>query len=186
MTDAEFAEWLSRFDARVAENDNLEFVFEAGAKHVLMASSPRNAVDLGALGSWLVHRSPLNRGRALWLRHWFTYPPDQEKLFERLKGTSGDDRSVGTTPAFLFEPRSRDDLEMRTALEVEEDSTLLGMILFVLIFDWQAYLLADGCSGYVYFADEHISFISTDRAEIDGLARELAGLQCEVDWIKTS
>jgi hypothetical protein len=184
ITDSEFTEWLSGFGVKLVAHDNLEFSYMSRKEHVLLAYLPKNAAALNFFAGWLGRWLPNGRDRVLWLKHWMTYPPDREVLFEKFRLGCGDGRPIGKAPGHLFRSIPSSQFDQRTPSEIEEDAALLGTVLLVMLFDWKAFIVAEGHDEYIYLADECVAFSSPDRAKLEILAGELKGLECEVSWTK--
>ncbi|MGH6779299.1 MAG: hypothetical protein ACRECL_15035 [Bradyrhizobium sp.] len=184
LTDIEFSRWLSNFGVKLIKDDNLKFCGQADRRFRLLAYVPKDAEKLYLFASWLARWLPKGHDRVLWLKHWMTYPPDHTILFERLRRGCGESRPLGESPGHLFGPPSLSSFEERTLFEIEEDVVLAAMILFVIHFDWDVYILADNCDDYVYLSDGYVSFSSPDQSKISELSSQLNNFECTISWVK--
>lgn len=184
LTDIEFSKWLSSFDVKLIKDNNLEFTGRAGGRLRLLAYVPKNVEKLNLFVSWLARWLPKGHARMLWLKHWTTYPPDHTILFEKFRRGCGEPRTLGEAPGHLFGPSSSSNFEKRTHFEIEEDVVLATMILFVIHFDWDAYILAECCDDYVYLSDGYVSFSSPNEIKIRELSGHLIGFESTTSWIK--
>jgi hypothetical protein len=181
ISDREFRHWLERFGARLNDVHDIQ-LSSAELRCVLLSAPPKSGPELTRFAAWLTKWLPRTATRALWLKHWHTYPAYQQVIFEKLRSAHSPTRPIGLAPAHLFSPSVHSSSIEES--DREQDSELLALILLVLLFDWSAYLLAEGSDDYVYFADERVAFSSTDRGKLEALVEEIQALDAEVEWMK--
>jgi hypothetical protein len=183
MTDAEFSSWLGRFGVTLDQNNNPKFSGRV-SEFVLLAYLPKEADGLYDFASWLAQWLPIDHDRVIWLKHWMSVA-SQDAIFEQLRCAHGSvSLPIGSAPGQLFASNRSLTADKRASTQLREQAILSSMILFIALFDWKAYMLADRCMEYVYLADECVAFSSPHRGALEALTQDLESFGCKVSWIK--
>lgn len=151
--------WLSQSDMRISSSRDLLLPEELSREQKsYFAPFPRNGFDLthisGALANWI---EP-SEERMLWLKNWETTPPFEMEFFEFARGSNV---HLIDAPGHLF----GNDVEIGNRDGCGRDTAVIGgLLLLVMCYDWEAYLVGRGRTEYVYVSDGHV-WISSSEAE---------------------
>lgn len=170
LTYAESDAWFGSFSVKIIENRSLSFPVRARKERRMLITdfqidAPRLIYFLDQLVDWL----PNGRERMLWLRSWETYPVNQTIFFERVRRGCNENRHIIEAPGHLFESSTHDrkDYDNRTAHEHEENAIIAGLLMLVVCFNWDAYLVAQGREDYVRIQDNGIMLCSPNDSKIE-------------------
>lgn len=184
ITDKEFEAWLATFGARLNDNNVLGFSSPSAEAHIMLASPPNSVMGLPAFAGWLSTWLPLDRQQALWLRGWRTYPPEQVILFESLRRGFGEPRGLREAACHMFNIGRYEDEEKRTEIQITQEAQLKGLNLYVMQFDWEAYLIAQDNMEFISFSDECVMFYSADIKRLAHARDWLVRADCHIEWVK--
>ncbi|MGE5145700.1 MAG: hypothetical protein ACM3N5_03075 [Candidatus Eiseniibacteriota bacterium] len=169
LTYDECGTWLASSGFTITSSRDLNITGIDRATHKgLFAHFPSELLQVTRLANALATWLPADRDRLLWLKYWHTYPAFPLQSFEQMIGTA-DSRHLIDEPGFLFardESRPRDDVDPHETC-MPEVALLSGLLLLVMCYDWEAYLVGEGRTDYVYISDEHVMFGSADAARIE-------------------
>ena len=93
-----------------------------------------------------------------------SYPRHPLAFFETARYGCGERRHIIDAPGLLIE--SDDGPKCQEFSESPNTPTFVGFALLVVIFDWQAYLIAKNETSHVYLGDEFISFSTADDSKL--------------------
>ena len=170
LTYAESDAWFASFGVKIVENRSLSFPVRARKeRRMFITDFQINATRLIYFSDQLVDWLPNGRERMLWLRSWETYPVNQTIFFERVRRGSNENRHIIEAPGHLFESSThdREDYDNRTAYEHEENAIIAGLLILVVCFNWDAYLVAQGREDYVRIQDNGIMLCSPNDSKIE-------------------
>jgi len=150
------------------------FIFpkrQGSAPYVIKTDLPIGASKLMWFFSALVDWLPNGCNRMLWLSKWLTYPPDQVVVFEKLRRGCGELRHIVEAPGHLFVSSTYENYEGKSDCDVEEDGILAAMLLLMVSFDWEGYLVADNSDDRILIGDEYLEFCSVDILRIQRIIK---------------
>lgn len=160
-------QWLASFGVSINENDNLEFPKRLGrALHTLRMGLPKDGTRWMWFFSSIVDWMPNDCSRMLWLYSWHTYPPYQDVVFEKLRRGCGEFRHIIDAPGHLFDSSAYEDYESKTDSDIQEDGVLAAMVLLMVLFDWEGYIVTNKSDDRILIGDEYLEFYSTDYNKI--------------------
>ena len=173
LTATESREWLALSGAKLDENRNIVFSYSKGDReHRLAVDLPKTPVALSYFAARLADWLPDAEQRMLWLSNWDTYPPDHITFFDKLRRGYGEERPLIEAPGHLFswdaatvyEPSS----EMPPA--TRDHAAISGLVLLVMCYGWEGYLVARGHNDHIFLGDARIVFASARRQRIEDTA----------------
>jgi hypothetical protein len=168
LSAVECQEWFSRFGVTIIGNHDLSFDNDVkGDRRTALGEVPKDPVRLAYFAAALISWLPRGRERMLWLKNWHTYPSDHMTFFEIVRAGCGEARHIKQAPGHIFESTAYDDYERRTRRDEEEEAIMSGLVVLIMCFDWETYLLAQNCDDYVYVGDNHVLFSSKNQRRID-------------------
>lgn len=171
LTVEESEAWFKPKGISIKNGHDLDFGTEAKlhGRHIATYKMPANPEELARYIQAIVGWLPNGGQRLLWLKSWHTYPVSEMKFVETIRRGSGEVRPIIETPAHLFESTEYKDYESRTPLDENEEAIMSGLALVLVCFDWNAYLLAQNHSDYIYLADGCAYFSSTNSQRIEDM-----------------
>lgn len=170
LTHAESERWLASFGVSINENDNLEFPKRPGRTiHAIRIDLPKDGTRWMWFFSSILDWMPNDCNRMLWLYSWHTYPPYHYVVFEKLRRGCGEFRHIIDAPGHLFDSSAYDNYENKTDNDVQEDGVLAAMVLLMVSFDWEGYIVTDKSEDRILIGDEYLEFYSTDYNKMQHL-----------------
>ena len=165
LTYEESARWLSSSCVKLSSDVPEAFpgVNKVEMRNV-MVFLPQNANQLGYFSVRIVEWLPTESARFLWIWKWHHYPLVREILFETVRRGYGADKDLALCPGHMFEPNRDADFEVEYSSS--EHAILSGLILLMMMFDWQGFVLAEGCDDQLIVGDESIFFCSNSLDKI--------------------
>lgn len=139
----------------------------------LMVGLPSNPRQIAYFSMRIVEWLHTESVRLLWVWKWHQYPLVQKTLFETVRRGRGVEAALSLSPGHLFQPNRDADFEIEYSSE--EHAILSGLLLLMMLFDWQGFVAAEGRQDQIIIGDESILFCSTDPtklAEAVDLAKE--------------
>jgi hypothetical protein len=170
LTYAESEAWFASFGVKIIESRHLSFPLRARKeRRILITDFQIDAPRLIYFSDELVDWLPGGCKRMLWLSNWETYPVNQTIFFEKVRRGSNEERHIIEAPGHLFESSTHDrrDYESRTANEHEENAIMAGLVLLVVCFNWDGYLVVQDQDDYVMIRDNGIMFCSPNDSKIE-------------------
>lgn len=150
------------------EDRSISFSRRGGkVRRIFLPHLEIDASKLVYLSTQLVDWLPNDCERMLWLRNWHTYPPDQVILFETVRRGCEETRSIIDAPGHLFQSSAydRQDYESRTNYDHKENATMWGLLLLMILLNWDGYLFAAN-RDYVELFDNALAISGTDDTTI--------------------
>jgi hypothetical protein len=169
LTYDESEAWFASFGVRITEHRSLSFPPQsARERRILISDIKCDAPRLIFFSDQLVEWLPIGRDRMLWLNNWETYPPSQTIFFEKVRRGCNENRHIIEAPGHLFEQSThgKADYERRTVHEHEETATMAGLLLLLVCFNWDGYLLGERGEHYIMIRDNGIVICSSRDSKI--------------------
>ena len=119
---------------------------------------------------WIIGWLPPSDERLLWIEFTPRWGEGHHVLEAWRRGL-GERRALLEAPGQLFvaSPWDRDDWGSRLQLDEEEDVSLSSLIVLLMCYDAEAYLIVRDCPGGVYIGDEHFIFWAPEEARLDAV-----------------
>jgi hypothetical protein len=168
LTYSESEGWFAAIGAEITKYRYISFQHGAGRPRLLLPALKLDVMGASSLATHLVDWLPSACERMLWLSNWETYPPDQTILFETVRRGCGETRHIIDAPGHLFQSSAydRNDYDTRTPQDHEENGLLWGLLLLMITFNWDGYLVTPN-GDCISLADTSIAIFSDDDAKID-------------------
>jgi len=175
---AQSCAWLLRSDITISSYHDLVFPDDRyGIRKSIFA---RYAIVeghyLAELAAAIVNWLPAGDERMLWLKYWETRPKPEWEFFEAIRGTN---THLIDAPGQVFGPDNLMNATEDEDCSGPETSKLSGLTLLVMCYEWDAYLVADGKTDYVYISDGFVLFSSTDEARLRQATELLQSFEME-------
>jgi hypothetical protein len=131
-----------------------------------------------SLNRWL----PTKRQRLLWFSHWGAPWPDQDPyaVIAATRIGLGESRPLPEAPGHLFEAHDYDNQDQAEMPEAQwrDVSLLASFMALVMISDWDAWLIAQGCTDLVEFWEGNLFLYSDSGARLQEADALLTGFDC--------
>jgi hypothetical protein len=143
--------------------------------------SHRLMLFAASLNRWL----PTKRQRLLWFSHWGSPFPDRDGygLVAAARVGLGEDRPLLEAPGHLFEAHdydNQDQLAIQGA-QWHDVSLLASLLSLVMMSEWDAWLIAKGCSDLIEFWEGNLFLYSDNEARLCEADALLTGFDCPRD-----
>ncbi len=172
MTYDEAEIWLRASNVQLSLDLGREFPQLAKTDlHNVMVPLPSTPTKVAYFALRVIEWLPVERTRLLWLTKWHQYPLLQRLFFETVRRSCGIADSISLSPGLLVGPNQDQTFEVEYSSP--QHSILGGLLLLMLSYDWQGFIVAQDCSDQIIIGDENIYFCSNDRDRISA-AVELA------------
>jgi hypothetical protein len=167
LTPIEAREWLAPIGIAIADDFTVDFHKMAGGKR----HAVQHRLLKGDVGPWHISEAiiawfPNKHERMLWFSWWGSYPEGQVSFVERLRLGCGESRNLFDAPGHLFEPTPSADYDNKSPHEVDEKAVMAGLVLLVLLFEWDAVLFSNRSNDYILMSDGYVLFSSENPARI--------------------
>jgi hypothetical protein len=140
LTYEESQKWLDLIGISIGTKRELVF---PGEQQKIMMTVPKTAPALNwfsaRLGRWLSRGSE----RMLWMSNWDTFPHYPIGFFEAIRNGYGETRPVIEAPGHVF-----------SALNRAETELVSGLIFLVMTFRWEAFIVSQESTEFVYLGDQ--------------------------------
>ena len=131
--------------------------------------------QLLGLARMMVEWFPPSLEKLLVISESTSYPPDKDVIIRRIRGMSDNVADVGVMPGTIIRATrvSGEDYERRNGDDIDEESALLWLSYFTMLFAWSGDLVARASVKHVHFGDGFCAFRS-DTYEHIGEVKEFA------------
>src|SRR6266436_7441253 len=168
LTYSESQAWFAAIGVKIVNYRNISFPQSATKRRcIFLPNLELDASRVTSLSTQLVDWLPNACERMLWLKNWETYPPDQTMLFEAVRRGCQESRHIIDAPGHLFQSSQYDrkDYDTRTAQDHEENAVMWGLLLLMIMLNWDGYLVAPN-GDCIEIGDMSIAISSSDDAKI--------------------
>lgn len=162
LTQTEVQEWLKPSGIVISEGRN--FLPQEERKRHSVQGAMMGDINLWLRSEALIRWLPNRSRKLLYFKWWDTYPVGPMRFLEKIRLSCDEARPLFETPGFLFETSAYSDYENRTFDDEKEEAMLSGLILIVTSLQWDAILIAEGCSDFISISDG-FAFFSSENAE---------------------
>ncbi len=110
------------------------------------------------------------------------YPPDKGFIIGRIRGDSSIGADLEDYPGIIMRPTRilGEDYQGRSKEDIDEESTLVWLIYFLMFFAWGGDLLSNGSTQAVKFGDGFCAFHSDSVEEIREIKESAASFGFEL------
>ena len=165
LTDVQCQTWFATHGVKFLSDEHLSLPSEGLVRHFPIPTQSRTQLVLShKLAQWLDFPESL-----LWMSVWTAYEPDEMELFLRFRRQYDSERhSLINARGHLFDQKN--DQEVDTMAEV---------VLFMMAFNWEGYLISSDLQCVIWMADEIIQTVVQDREKDLEMLKLFTGLAIE-------
>ncbi len=115
---------------------------------------PQETGPAEAFAAQIVEWVPEGGEQLFLLTHWMTEPDRRASLFESVRQSWGENRSLAGAPGLSY--------------STESDRALICELVFLsLCYTWEGYIVSANCHDFIFLGDAFVKFSSADAARID-------------------
>ncbi|HEY0105572.1 MAG TPA: hypothetical protein VGB91_05760 [Rhizomicrobium sp.] len=133
--------------------------YKVAAKYPV--GQPATSYFANRLVSWI----QTSQIRMLWLTNWETRPPNCVAFFDLIRSAHHENRFLSDAPGHVFD--AADTAVGEDGLDDGlETVTIAGMILLLICYNWEGYLLGLDTHDVIYVGDSTVEFFSLNSEKI--------------------
>jgi hypothetical protein len=142
LTYRESENWFASLDVRIDEN---RFLSLQRRSTDLKTTIPQKSLSLIYFADRIANWFSADTEVMIWPSHWEIYPPGPLDLFERVRRSEGETRSLVDAPGHII-----------NKLLKQETDVAVELIFLIMAFNWTGYIAGKDSHDYCCLGDEFI------------------------------